>query len=81
MSISHALITFIAVTFPGWGCCHFSFDPSQRALYIFPKTSDHWMAVLGDRDRLSQLDIGIEQFVVVHDDYPATTISTTRHSI
>ncbi|MCU0549822.1 MAG: hypothetical protein MUC48_10795 [Leptolyngbya sp. Prado105] len=84
MVFSHALnalTAFMAANFPGWGCCHFSFDADQRILYIYPKTSHHRIAVLQDRDRLSQLDIGVEQFVVVHFEHPNTTISTVSNSI
>jgi hypothetical protein len=77
----NSLTAFIAANFPGWGRCSFSFDADHRILYLYPETARNRAAILADRDRLAQLDVGIDQFIIIHSDYSAITIATLRNSI
>jgi hypothetical protein len=78
MNFAMAITQFLAYQFPWWGVCHFSFEPGQKALYIYCQAAEKREIILQNAPALANLDIGIEKYVVVHHDYVDFVIQNIR---
>jgi hypothetical protein len=78
MNFVLAITQFFARQFPGWGVCHFSFEPEEKALYIYCQAVEKRDVILENASVLASLDIGIEKYVVVHPDYFDVVIQNIR---
>jgi hypothetical protein len=78
MNFVLAITQFFACQFPGWGVCHFNFEPEEKALYIYCLAAEKRDVILKNAPALASLDIGIEKYVVVHPDYLDVVIQNIR---
>jgi len=74
---TQAISEFLSRRFPKWGDCQFRFDPQTNTIYVKCHNSCRRTVIINDAQAIAELDIGIENFVVVHPDYPDLTIQHT----
>ncbi|AKG23646.1 hypothetical protein [Calothrix sp. 336/3] len=74
MTYLQALAEFFAWTFPWWGVCHLSFEPSSRTIYIHCQTPGRREAILKNATAIANLDIGVDRFIIIQPGYSDITI-------
>lgn len=64
MSYMQVMLDFITCKFPFWGTCNFQFEPETKTIFIQCLTPEGRAKILADAQKISALDINVEQFVV-----------------
>jgi hypothetical protein len=79
MLITHVLSEFLTNNFPGWKTGDIHLELKEKTLRIVCETVETQRQIFGDSPTLSQLDIGVDLFLVCCTGHPSFGIHRSQH--
>ncbi|MBE9029552.1 hypothetical protein IQ266_07220 [filamentous cyanobacterium LEGE 11480] len=74
MLITHVLREFLSNNFPGWQLGDIQLEVKEKTLRIICNTVETQRQIFGESSSLSQLDIGVDLFLVCCTGHPSLGI-------